>query len=66
MSKKNTETVKVTVRTRPMNSKEIERGCTEIVKTDVELCSVTLSKPDEEESKRTMTFDCVYGGDSLQ
>ena len=31
---KNTETVKVIVRTRPMNSKEFENGSTEIVKID--------------------------------
>jgi hypothetical protein len=59
---KNTETVKVIVRSRPMNKKEFDNGSTEIVTIDQSLCSVSLLS--EKEQPRTFTFDMVYGGNS--
>ena len=59
---KNTETVKVIVRARPMNKKEIDNGSTSIVDMDGALCSCTLNQPNEK--PRTFTFDMVYGADS--
>lgn len=79
MSKKQTETVKVMVRTRPMNQKEFDRGihsklyyfiigCKRIVLNDKSASSVSITKPDEGSSEipRTFTFDLVYGEDSNQ
>jgi len=56
---KNTETVKVIVRARPMNKKEIDNGSTSVVTMDQSLCSCTLN--DKNEKPRTFTFDMVYG-----
>ena len=71
---KNTETVKVMIRTRPMNQKEFDRGTfkfsilgsTRIVKCDGGTGQVHLFKPNESTNPRTFTFDRVYGEDSTQ
>jgi hypothetical protein len=60
---KNTECVKVMVRARPMNKKEIDNGSQNVVSIDSSLCSVTIQN---EGGPRTFTFDMVYDGDSLQ
>lgn len=46
---KNSECVKVMVRVRPMNSKEIKRGCRSITEVDAKYNQIELSKPDSSE-----------------
>ena len=61
---KSTETVKVIVRSRPMNKKEFDNGSKEIVGIDQQSCQVSLEHPNDEGKPRSFTFDMVYGGDS--
>jgi len=61
---KNTETVKVIVRCRPMNKNEVGRGSKPIVHMDQNNSSCTLEDP--QEKPRTFTFDCVFGAESKQ
>jgi kinesin family member 17 len=63
---KNSETVKVMVRCRPMNPKEIDRGCQSIVNIDKEYGQISINKPNSGEVNKTFSFDAVYGADSLQ
>lgn len=62
---KSTETVKVIVRSRPMNKKEFDNGSKDIVTMDQATCQVNLEHPTDG-TPRTFTFDMVYGGDSKQ
>lgn len=66
MSKGGTETVKVMVRVRPMNSKEIAMGCQRVVMVDKATNQITLRKPDTDESipSKDFTYDAVYDVDS--
>ena len=63
---KHTETVKVVVRARPINKKEIDNGSIEIVGIDQSVMQVSLAHPTSNEKPRVFTFDMVYGGDSKQ
>ena len=65
---KSTETVKVIVRSRPMNSKELDRGCKCVVDVDERNQQIMLYKPSGEEASvpRVFTFDNVYGTHSTQ
>ena len=47
MSKANTETVKVMVRVRPMNKKELSINCKNIIKIDKQINQIELTKPDD-------------------
>lgn len=58
--------VKVAVRCRPMNSKETNRGCNDIVQINSSLKSLTVKSPDTQHEEKTFTFDYVYGSDSTQ
>uniref|UniRef100_A0A061QII0 Kinesin-like protein kif3b n=1 Tax=Tetraselmis sp. GSL018 TaxID=582737 RepID=A0A061QII0_9CHLO len=62
------ECVKVVVRCRPMNEKEIQEGRQRIVDMDLELGQVSLRNPklDTREPPKAFTFDQVYDWDSKQ
>ena len=60
-----TESVKVAVRCRPMNKKELDRGSFCVVDCNEKDKSVTLNKGDEELGRK-FTYDYVYGVDSTQ
>ncbi|XP_077316626.1 kinesin-like protein KIF3B [Lithobates pipiens] len=69
MSKsKSSETVRVVVRCRPMNSKEIASGFHKVVDVDVKLgqVSVKIQKGSGNELPKTFTFDAVYDSNSKQ
>ncbi|XP_063957114.1 kinesin-II 95 kDa subunit [Lytechinus pictus] len=68
MSKKNAESVKVVVRCRPLNSKEISQGHRRIVEMDNKrgLVEVTNPKGAPGEPKKSFTFDTVYDWNSKQ
>lgn len=68
MSKaKSSESVRVVVRCRPMNSKELASGFDKVVAVDVKLgqVSVRIQKASHDLPK-TFTFDAVYDGNSKQ
>ena len=62
---KSSESVKVMIRCRPMNSKETDRGWQNIVQIE-KFGQITLNKPNSGEISKTFTYDAVYGSDSLQ
>ena len=65
MSKNSTETVKVMVRVRPMNKKEIAKGCESVLKVDKQNNQVTIMNPHDEGSMgRDFAYDSVYDVDS--
>lgn len=69
MSKfKSSETVRVVVRCRPMNSKETSAGYDKVVDVDVKLgqVSVKIQKGASNELPKTFTFDAVYDCNSKQ
>ncbi|KAM9296489.1 kinesin-like protein KIF3B [Gastrophryne carolinensis] len=68
MSKsKSSETVRVVVRCRPMNSKEIAAGFEKVVDVDVKLGQVAVKiQKGASEMPKTFTFDAVYDCNSKQ
>ncbi|CAN2389888.1 Belongs to the TRAFAC class myosin-kinesin ATPase superfamily. Kinesin family [Pristimantis euphronides] len=69
MSKsKSSESVRVVVRCRPMNSKETAAGFDKVVDVDVKFgqVSVRIQKGASNELPKTFTFDAVYDGNSKQ
>lgn len=60
-----TETVKVVVRCRPANSKEVERGDKVIVKVDESARTITVENPNPAKAHgnpiRDFTFDSTFG-----
>ncbi|GBG29741.1 Kinesin-like protein FLA10 [Hondaea fermentalgiana] len=60
------ECVKVVVRCRPPNKKEIAEKRKSIVKMNTETGYVTLENPRQEGSTKGFTFDAVYDKDSTQ
>jgi kinesin family protein 3/17 len=62
------EAVKVAVRCRPLNSKEREKGNTEVVTVDNQTSSIQVRDPREPESAKpkSFTFDFAYGQTSTQ
>ncbi|XP_053555028.1 kinesin-like protein KIF3B [Bombina bombina] len=69
MSKsKSSETVRVVVRCRPMNSKELAAGHEKMVQVDVKLGQVAVknARGSPNEPPKTFTFDAVYDSDSKQ
>jgi hypothetical protein len=65
MKSSKTETVKVVVRVRPLNEKEIARGCQTIVEVDKQLGQLSINSISTQVPK-TFAFDSVYGQDSRQ
>ncbi|NWZ96650.1 KIF3B protein, partial [Nesospiza acunhae] len=69
MSKaKNSESVRVVVRCRPMNSKEQTASYEKVVNVDVKLGQVSVKNPrgSSHELPKTFTFDAVYDWNSKQ
>ena len=68
MSKKPAETVKVVVRCRPLNEKEISDGHERVVEMDVKRGLVELKpiRGKHTEAQRQFTFDAVYDWNSKQ
>ena len=67
MSKGNTETVKVMVRVRPMNSSEEQMGCKRVVNVDKASNQIELLRPDADgraAPHKDFTYDAVYDVDS--
>ncbi|CAE7723360.1 Kif17, partial [Symbiodinium sp. KB8] len=60
------EAVKVVVRCRPMNSKEKERGCDNIITVFEEEGSLKIAQPGDPESTKQFTFDATFGTESKQ
>lgn len=66
MSKNSTETVKVMVRVRPMNKKELGLGCKSVVRVDKRQNQIELNKPDGDKMSKDFAYDSVYDTDSQQ
>ncbi|XP_063815148.1 kinesin-like protein KIF3B [Pseudophryne corroboree] len=69
MSKlKSSESVRVVVRCRPMNSKELSAGYEKVVNVDVKLgqVAVRIQKGASNDLPKTFTFDAVYDSNSKQ
>ncbi|XP_014669570.1 PREDICTED: kinesin-like protein KIF3B [Priapulus caudatus] len=66
--KKSDECVKVVVRSRPMNRKEIAEGFREVVHVDSKRGNVEVQNPkaDRTEPPKSFTFDAVYDSSSRQ
>ena len=60
------EAVKVVVRSRPFNSKEIAEERTNIVEMNIPLNQVCIRNPKEEDEPKRFTFDAVYDDQSTQ
>lgn len=58
------ECVRVMVRCRPMNKKEIANGSQECVKIHKNINQVQLHSTTGNEPEKNFTFDSVYGADS--
>ncbi|XP_065351986.1 osmotic avoidance abnormal protein 3 [Cloeon dipterum] len=59
------ETVKVVVRCRPMNAKEVDMGCKNVVNMDPVCCTCYLSNPNEPSAPhKAFRFDGVYDATS--
>ena len=63
MSKTNTETVKVMVRVRPMNKKEVAAGYTSVINVHNNIKQIELINP-ENNATKDFAFDAVYDTDS--
>lgn len=61
-----TETVKVAIRVRPMNSREISKGSQEVVEIDKAQNMITVKKPDGSTDNKSFMFDYVYPPNSEQ
>jgi len=53
------ENVKVVIRCRPINVKELERGCKQIVDIRPEVHAVTINKDGDPNLAKQFTFDNV-------
>lgn len=60
------ECVKVMVRCRPMNQKQIDRGCTTVVDVDFKNKQIILMKEDSKDQSKNFAYDQVFGPDSPQ
>ena len=59
------ESVKVIVRCRPMNTREKDLKCAEVVAMDSKLFACSISNPaDKKTPPKRFTFDGAYGTDS--
>lgn len=66
-SKKSGESVKVVVRCRPMNEKEIAQGHQRIIEMNVKKGTIEITNPSKkEEVPRMFTYDSVYDWNSKQ
>ncbi|GFN81582.1 kinesin-like protein [Plakobranchus ocellatus] len=67
-SMKEVDNVRVVVRTRPLNEKEVATNCNEVVKIDEVRGTVTVKNPSggSAEPPKTFTFDIVFGPNCKQ
>ncbi|BFZ24494.1 hypothetical protein BsWGS_27533 [Bradybaena similaris] len=67
-SMKDIDTVRVVVRSRPLNEKEVETNCKIVVKVEEVRGTVTVKNPQssQDEPPKTFTFDIVFGPDCNQ
>lgn len=65
LSQKN-EAVKVAIRCRPMNDKEMAQGHTKVVNVNHARGEIMVQKPFGGEEPKQFTFDMVYGDNALQ
>lgn len=61
-----TECVMVMTRTRPMNKKELDRGCKSVIKHDTKTNQISVCHPDEKDNQKSYTFDAVFDETSRQ
>lgn len=59
------EAVKVAIRCRPMNQKEIEQGHQQAVTINKERKEMLVKKPFTNEDPKQFTFDMTYGEEAL-
>lgn len=55
------EKVKVIVRVRPMNQKELDEKSKPCTAVDEKLNSIQLTKPDDTQDSKTFTYDYAFG-----
>jgi len=60
------ESVKVIVRVRPMNDREKNKQCTNIIASDVPNLQITLTNPAEPDTQKVFSYDAVFPMDSTQ
>ena len=65
LSDKN-EAVKVAIRCRPMNDKELSQGHTKVVNVNHGRGEIIVQKPFGGEEPKQFTFDMAYGSEALQ
>ena len=63
--KEDSDNVRVVVRCRPMNQKEVASGCAQVVKVDESRGSITVVRQTSEPPKQ-FHFDRVFGPDAKQ
>lgn len=66
MDTKNAECVRVCIRVRPMNNRELQDSEEEIVTVDEKTGEIYLKCPDDPKKPYTFTFDNVFGKESNQ
>lgn len=59
------EAVKVIVRCRPINQREVDLRCENVVEMDEGVFQARLKKPKHDEPPKCFTFDGVYNTDSV-
>ena len=62
----NSETVKVAIRCRPMNKKEMQNNHEVVVKINTKRSEIFVERPGGEENPKNFTFDQVYDWNALQ
>lgn len=60
------EAVKVAIRCRPMNDKEMAQGHTKVVNVNHQRGEIMVQKPFGSEEPKQFTFDMAYGDNALQ
>ena len=65
LSDKN-EAVKVAIRCRPLNDKEIAQGHAKVVNIDKRRGEIVVQRPFQQEEPKQFTFDMTYGDESAQ
>ena len=59
------EAVRVVVRCRPMNKREKDLKCTDVIKIDNKVAQCTIRNPNDKKAPpKSFTFDGSYGTDS--
>ena len=64
MIPENNEAVKVAIRCRPLNDKEIAQGHTKAVTIKSDRGEITVQKPFQADEPKQFTFDMAYGDDA--